>query len=140
MGRHQARTQGRHPQRYEKPNMNMTCTRCGADTPGTIDMSATPLWLIKDLCEHWLCSDCLDVEEREDLSCENAALGIRAIRMKRQDYRKAKDGIGSVPERRTQMYCDECRVQWSGCWDSFECPECGEGEPPWLQIGDLRND
>lgn len=25
------------------------------------------------------------------------------------------------------------RVLWYGCADSFQCPECGEGKPPWLE-------
>ena len=26
------------------------------------------------------------------------------------------------------MYCDKCMVEWTGCWDNFQCPECGEGD------------
>lgn len=29
------------------------------------------------------------------------------------------------------MYCDKCMVRWTGCWDNFMCPQCGEGELPW---------
>jgi hypothetical protein len=28
------------------------------------------------------------------------------------------------------MSCDTCRVAWTGCWDNFMCPECGEGDLP----------
>jgi hypothetical protein len=28
------------------------------------------------------------------------------------------------------MQCDACKVKWIGCWDNFQCPECGEGELP----------
>lgn len=28
------------------------------------------------------------------------------------------------------MYCDKCNVSWTGCWDNFMCPICGEGELP----------
>jgi hypothetical protein len=29
------------------------------------------------------------------------------------------------------MFCDDCGVSWTGCWDNFECPKCGNGELPW---------
>jgi Zn finger protein HypA/HybF involved in hydrogenase expression len=35
------------------------------------------------------------------------------------------------------MACHECRVEWTGCWDNFQCPKCGEGELPY--IGDAAN-
>lgn len=28
------------------------------------------------------------------------------------------------------MSCDACKVSWTGCWDNFECPRCGDGELP----------
>ena len=28
------------------------------------------------------------------------------------------------------MICDDCEVAWTGCWDNFQCPKCGEGELP----------
>lgn len=28
------------------------------------------------------------------------------------------------------MTCDKCKVSWTGCWDNFMCPQCGEGELP----------
>lgn len=28
------------------------------------------------------------------------------------------------------MYCYDCNVDWVGCWDNFQCPECGQGELP----------
>jgi hypothetical protein len=28
------------------------------------------------------------------------------------------------------MECNDCNVSWTGCWDNFECPECGKGELP----------
>lgn len=35
------------------------------------------------------------------------------------------------------MTCDDCKVSWTGCWDNFECPQCGKGELPWCEkIGD----
>jgi hypothetical protein len=29
------------------------------------------------------------------------------------------------------MSCDECKVSWTGCWDNFQCPQCGNGDLPW---------
>jgi hypothetical protein len=29
------------------------------------------------------------------------------------------------------MQCDKCMVSWTGCWDNFQCPHCGEGELPF---------
>jgi hypothetical protein len=29
-----------------------------------------------------------------------------------------------------RMQCDKCHTKWRGCWDNFQCPECGEGELP----------
>lgn len=36
------------------------------------------------------------------------------------------------------MSCDDCMVSWTGCWDNFQCPKCGNGELPWkpAQIDD----
>jgi hypothetical protein len=31
------------------------------------------------------------------------------------------------------MHCDACRVEWTGCWDNFMCPECGEGQLPGFE-------
>jgi hypothetical protein len=28
------------------------------------------------------------------------------------------------------MQCESCRVSWTGCWDNFQCPKCGEGDLP----------
>lgn len=28
------------------------------------------------------------------------------------------------------MTCDRCNVSWTGCWDNFQCPQCGEGDLP----------
>jgi len=32
------------------------------------------------------------------------------------------------------MICYECKVRWTGCWDNFQCPKCGEGELPSHEI------
>lgn len=28
------------------------------------------------------------------------------------------------------MICYQCMVSWTGCWDNFQCPKCGQGELP----------
>lgn len=32
------------------------------------------------------------------------------------------------------MVCHHCKVSWTGCWDNFECPECGRGELPYYMF------
>ena len=32
------------------------------------------------------------------------------------------------------MSCDDCKVSWTGCWDNFQCPQCGKGELPSMEI------
>lgn len=34
------------------------------------------------------------------------------------------------PWQSVPMYCDDCKVEWVGCWDNFACPICGDGELP----------
>ncbi len=34
------------------------------------------------------------------------------------------------------MQCDACNVSWTGCWDNFQCPKCGEGELPKAEVLD----
>lgn len=37
------------------------------------------------------------------------------------------------------MYCEPCKVSWTGCWDNFQCPRCGEGElPNWKPEAAIR--
>jgi hypothetical protein len=28
------------------------------------------------------------------------------------------------------LTCSRCNVCWTGCWDNFQCPTCGEGDVP----------
>lgn len=32
------------------------------------------------------------------------------------------------------MDCGPCHATWRGCWDVFECPNCGDGELPWSPV------
>ena len=34
------------------------------------------------------------------------------------------------PWHRVSMQCEPCNTRWYGCWDNFQCPECGGGELP----------
>jgi hypothetical protein len=34
------------------------------------------------------------------------------------------------PAYSRHMVCHECNVSWTGCWDNFQCPRCGEGDLP----------
>jgi hypothetical protein len=59
-------------------------------------------------------------------------------------YRVCEDGfkhygdLSAVdPPYRRSMECDACRTRWMGCWDNFQCPECGKGELPNATYGDL---
>ena len=52
-------------------------------------------------------------------------------------FRVGKDGMKDYgdlsavgPPYTVSMRCDTCRTKWLGCWDNFQCPECGEGELP----------
>jgi hypothetical protein len=35
------------------------------------------------------------------------------------------------------MSCYKCHVSWTGCWDNFQCPKCGEGELPTSEIKEM---
>jgi hypothetical protein len=38
------------------------------------------------------------------------------------------------PPYSVAMRCDVCKTKWIGCWDNYECPECGEGELPSSEL------
>lgn len=40
------------------------------------------------------------------------------------------------PPYAINMRCAKCKTRWMGCWDAFQCPECGEGELPELSRRD----
>ena len=37
-----------------------------------------------------------------------------------------------------RMECFGCGVSWTGCWDNFQCPECGGGDLPTYSELDFR--
>lgn len=46
------------------------------------------------------------------------------------DYRDLGNLSAVEPQYARAMFCDECMVRWTGCWDNFQCPQCGQGEIP----------
>jgi hypothetical protein len=54
-----------------------------------------------------------------------------------QGYLYLGDLSATPPWFSVSMSCDACKVSWTGCWDNFQCPKCGEGELPfWLPHSD----
>jgi len=47
-----------------------------------------------------------------------------------EDYKYLGDYSATPPGHDRFMSCDKCRVSWTGCWDNFQCPKCGDGEIP----------
>lgn len=48
------------------PSEGLLCTRCGADTDCTADLTHLPFKYAKELVENWMCSDCLDQQDEAD--------------------------------------------------------------------------
>ena len=38
------------------------------------------------------------------------------------------------------MSCYDCKVSWTGCWDNFQCPVCGEGELLSMESEEVKTD
>lgn len=47
------------------------------------------------------------------------------------DYKYLGNFSAVEPWHSVSMHCDDCRVEWTGCWDNFECPVCRKGDLPW---------
>ena len=47
-----------------------------------------------------------------------------------QSYEYLGNFSATPPEHDRGMECHNCKVSWTGCWDNFQCPRCGEGELP----------
>jgi ATP-dependent protease ClpP protease subunit len=45
-------------------------------------------------------------------------------------YEYLGDFSAAPPWASRAMDCHKCKVSWTGCWDNFQCPRCGEGELP----------
>lgn len=52
------------------------------------------------------------------------------------EYRYLGNFAACEPWAAQSMYCDDCMTSWTGCWDNFQCPECGEGKLPWFADSD----
>ena len=52
------------------------------------------------------------------------------MRVTKDGWKDYGDLSAVEPPYRVSMQCDACRTRWYGCWDNFQCPECGEGELP----------
>ncbi len=50
--------------------------------------------------------------------------------MENEEYKYLGNFSAVDPVYSRHMECDKCRVSWTGCWDNFQCPKCGEGELP----------
>ena len=37
------------------------------------------------------------------------------------------------------MCCHKCEVEWTGCWDNFMCPQCGDGGLPGPHVMSIWN-
>lgn len=51
--------------------------------------------------------------------------------MSDREYKYLGNFSATPPWHSVDMSCDNCRVRWTGCWDNFQCPKCGEGELPY---------
>ncbi len=56
------------------------------------------------------------------------------------EYRYLGDLSSTPPWHSRAMSCDTCRVSWTGCWDNFQCPQCGMGELPGFGGVDMSID
>lgn len=74
-------------------------------------------------------------------------LTITTVRMLRREHARHESecaecagrswvDVGDIsavpPPYAVGMSCGFCHVRWRGCADVFECPMCGDGEPPWM--------
>jgi hypothetical protein len=50
------------------------------------------------------------------------------------EYQYLGDFSAVDPAYSAHMSCHDCEVSWTGCWDNFECPKCGGGELPSMEI------
>lgn len=48
----------------------------------------------------------------------------------KEQYEYLGDFSAAPPWYSKHMSCDKCMVSWTGCWDNFQCPKCGDGELP----------
>ena len=46
------------------------------------------------------------------------------------DYKYLGNFSATPPWHSVSMSCHDCKVSWIGCWDNFQCPQCGNGDLP----------
>jgi hypothetical protein len=44
------------------------------------------------------------------------------------EYKYLGDFSATPPWHSVSISCHNCQVSWTGCWDNFQCPQCGDGE------------
>lgn len=57
--------------------MGMICTQCWEDTENDVDLSDQPIKIAVELCQNWLCSECLDKLEDAEEMLESSNAGAR---------------------------------------------------------------
>jgi hypothetical protein len=55
----------------------------------------------------------------------------------RDEYEHLGDFSATPPWFSKNMQCHDCKVEWTGCWDNFQCPKCGKGELPGYLNDDI---
>jgi hypothetical protein len=57
-----------------------------------------------------------------------------------REYKYLGNFAACEPWAAQGMSCDDCSVSWTGCWDNFQCPKCGNGELPNCNFPELKPD
>lgn len=58
---------------------------------------------------------------------ENPITGLR-FKIREDGYKDYGDLSAVEPPYRRSMQCEHCKTCWYGCWDNFQCPECGAAD------------
>lgn len=56
------------------------------------------------------------------------------------NYEYLGDFSATPPWHGQFMCCHDCQVSWTGCWDNFQCPQCGKGDLPNNEYKGKLND
>ena len=51
-----------------------------------------------------------------------------------EEYKYIGDFSATPPWGATNILCHDCKIQFTGCWDNFQCPQCGKGEIPSADV------
>lgn len=55
------------------------------------------------------------------------------------DYKYIGNFSAVDPAYSRKMFCEKCNVSWTGCWDNFQCPICGDGELPVFGLEAIKD-